>query len=220
LAVAAAALALFAAGIPAEFVQLAVLCPSSGNCPPQDGVGQLLPAGLNALHDLGLSLSFFATYAVALDVMVAVVYSAVAILIFWHKSAERMALFVALALLMFATATFTENMYALAAAHPRWWPPVAALNFLGAASFGLFLYIFPDGRFVPRWTRWVALAWLAWQIPKYWVATWPGLNTLTIWLDGVVWFVALIAVVCIAAVTTLGKSASSKFSTVGASIAA
>jgi pilus assembly protein Flp/PilA len=32
--------------------------------------------------------------------------------------------------------------------------------------------------------------------------------------------VALIAVVCIAAVTTLGKSASSKFSTVGASIAA
>ena len=32
--------------------------------------------------------------------------------------------------------------------------------------------------------------------------------------------VALIAVVCIAAVTTLGKSASSKFSTVGASISA
>ena len=32
--------------------------------------------------------------------------------------------------------------------------------------------------------------------------------------------VALIAVVCIAAVTTLGKSASTKFSTVGASISA
>ena len=32
--------------------------------------------------------------------------------------------------------------------------------------------------------------------------------------------VALIAVVCIAAVTTLGKAASSKFSTVGRSIAA
>jgi Flp pilus assembly pilin Flp len=32
--------------------------------------------------------------------------------------------------------------------------------------------------------------------------------------------VALIAVVCIAAVTTLGKAASSKFSTVGASISA
>jgi Flp pilus assembly pilin Flp len=31
--------------------------------------------------------------------------------------------------------------------------------------------------------------------------------------------VALIAVVCIAAVTTLGKNASSKFSSVGASIA-
>jgi len=195
LAVAAAALALFAAGIPAEFVQLAVVCPSSGNCPPQDGIGQLLPAGLHALHALGLSLSFFAAYAVALDVMVAVVYSAVAALIFWQKSTEPMALFAALALLTFATATFTENMYALAAAHPAWWPPVAVLNFLGSACFGLFLYVFPDGRFVPRWTRWVALAWLAWQIPKYWVPTWPGLNTWTIWLDVVVWLVALVAVV-------------------------
>ena len=195
LAIAAAALALFAAGIPAEFVQLAVLCPFSGKCSPQDGVGQLLPAGLNALHDLGLSLSFFAAYAVALDIMVAVVYSAVAALIFWHKSTERMALFVALALLTFATATFTENMYALAAAHPAWWPPVAALNFLGSASFGLFLYVFPDGRFVPRWTRWMALTWLAWQIPKYWVPTWPDLNAWTIRLDAVIWLLALVAVV-------------------------
>ncbi|HEU5097915.1 MAG TPA: histidine kinase [Roseiflexaceae bacterium] len=194
LAVAAVALALFVAGIPAEFAQL-VLCPSSGNCPPQDGVGQLLPAGLHALHDLGLSLRFFAAYAVALDVMVAVVYSAVAALIFWHKSAERMALFAALALLTFATATFTENLYALAAAHSSWWPPIAALNFLGAASFGLFLYVFPDGRFVPRWTRWVALAWLVWQAPKYWIPNWPALTSLTIRFDMVVWLVALITVV-------------------------
>jgi hypothetical protein len=172
LAVAALAVALFAAGVPVQFAQLHVVCPTP-LCPN----GQLPPDGLRALQDLGLSLDFFAAYAVALDVVFAVVYGAVAVLIFWHKSVERMALFVSLALLTFATATFTENMYALAAAQPIWWPLVAVLNFLGAASFSLFLYLFPDGRFVPRWTRWVALGWLAWQVPKYWIPAWPALNT-------------------------------------------
>jgi signal transduction histidine kinase len=187
LVVAALAVGLFAAGIPTQFAQLQVVCPAGGNCPPLDGVGQLLPAGRPALHDLGLSVSFFAAYAVALDVVLAAVYSAVAALIFWHKSADRMALFVALALLTFATATFTDTMYVLVAAHPAWWTLVAVLNFIGLASFGLFLYLFPDGRFVPRWTRWVALAWIAWLVPKYWIPAWPGLNSWTLWLDTVVW---------------------------------
>jgi signal transduction histidine kinase len=187
LAVAATAVGLFAAGIPAQFAQLQVRCSPDSNCPPLDGVGQLLPAGLRALQDLGLSVSFFAAYAVALDVVLAAVYSAVAGLIFWHKSADRMALFVALALLTFATATFTDTMYVLVAAHSMWWSLVAILNFIGLASFGLFLYLFPDGRFVPHWTRWVALAWIAWLAPKYWIPTWPDLNTWTLWLDVVVW---------------------------------
>jgi signal transduction histidine kinase len=195
LAVAALALGLFAAGIPAQFAQLQVMCPAGSNCPPLDGVGQLLPANLRALQDLNLSVGFFAAYAVALDVALAAVYSAVAALIFWHKSTDRMALFVALALLTFATATFTDTMYVLVAAQPAWWPLVAVLNFIGLASFGLFLYLFPDGRFVPRWTRWMALAWIAWLVPKYWIPTWPDLNSWTIWLDAVVWLGAFGTVV-------------------------
>ncbi|MFL5800884.1 MAG: histidine kinase [Roseiflexaceae bacterium] len=196
LAVAAAALGLFTAGVPAEFAQLQVVCPSGGNCPPQDGIGQLSPDGLRALHDLGLSLSFFAAYGVALDVALAAVYSAVAALIFWRRSADRFALFTALALLTFGTATFPATMYsALVAAHPAWWPLVAILNFLGLATFSLFLYLFPDGRFVPRWTRWVALAWIAWLVPKYWIPTWPDVSTWTTWINTVVWLGALGTVV-------------------------
>jgi len=195
LAVAALSLSLFVAGIPTAFTQLQVVCPSGSTCPLlQDGVGQLPPDGLRALHDLGLSLDFYAAYGVALDVVLGAVYVAVAALIFWRTSADRMALFVALALLTFGTATFPDNMYALAAAQPAWWPPVVVLNFLGSASFGLFLYLFPDGRFVPRWTRWVALSWLIWQVPKYWSPGWTDLNTWTAWLNVVVWPVALGAV--------------------------
>jgi hypothetical protein len=34
------------------------------------------------------------------------------------------------------------------------------VSFIGSASLVLFLYLFPDGRFVPRWTRWLALVWI------------------------------------------------------------
>jgi len=189
--VAALTVGLFVAGIPAKFAELLVACPTTPCLSDQ-----LRPAEPGALQDLGLSPSFYAAYGIALEVALATTYSAIAGLIFWRRSADRMALFVALALLTFGTATFPGSMYALAAAKPAWWPPVAVLNFLGSASFGLFLFLFPDGRFVPRWTRWVALAWLAWQLPKYWIRQWPvTLGIWSGWLSVVVWLGALGAVV-------------------------
>ena len=182
--IALAAVSLFFAAVPAEFAQLRVLCPTAA-CP----TGQLPPAGLRALEDLGLSLDSFAAYSVAMDVVFAAVYGAVAALIFWRKSEDRMGLFVSLALLTFGTATLPVTMATLAARHPLWEVPVAFFHFLGSASFGLFLYLFPDGRFVPRWTRWVALVWIAWQAPRYFFPNWyhdpngwHALVTMAVWL--------------------------------------
>jgi len=192
LAVAALCLSLFAAGAPADFARLQVVCPTAF-C----ASGQLPPSGLRALRDLGLSLDFYAAYGVALDVVFATTYVAVAALIFWRTSADRLALFAAFALLTFGTVTHPPATDALAMAYPAWRLLVAILNFLGSAAFGLFLYLFPDGRFVPGWTRWVALAWLAWQLPKYWIPDWPApdLNTWPAWLNVVVWAGALGTVV-------------------------
>jgi hypothetical protein len=166
-AVAVLAVGLFVAGIPAEFALLQIPCPTL-RCQ----TGQLPPAGLHALEDLGLSTGSFAAYSVAMDVVFAAVCATVAALIFFRKSDDRMALFVSVALLTFGTATFTLTIAALAAQHPVWEIPVAVLHFLGAASFGLFLYLFPDGRFIPRWTRWVALVWIAWQLAEHFFPSW------------------------------------------------
>src|SRR4051812_30273482 len=160
--VAVLAVGLFIIGIPAEFALLHVPCPTV-TCP----TGQLSPSGLRALEGLGLSLDSFAVYAVAMDVIFAAVCTAVSLLIFWRRSDDRMGLLVSLALLTFGTATFVFTMEALAVRHPAWEAPTSLLHFLGAASFSLFLYLFPDGRFVPRWTRWVVLVWIAWQLPRY-----------------------------------------------------
>src|SRR5215212_2780788 len=186
IAVAALTLGLFTLGIPAEFALLHVPCPTV-TC----STGQLSRSGLHSLEGLGLSLDSFAAYTVAMDILFAAVCTAVALLIFWRRSDDRMGLLVSLALLTFGTATFVFTMEALATRHPAWETPTSFLHFLGAASFGLFLYLFPDGRFVPSWTRWVVLVWIAWQLPRYFFPdwylspspyTWHGLTNTVVWL--------------------------------------
>ena len=189
----ALAVGLFVAGIPAEYRQLQLGCPTSACA----SIGGVASVELSLLVNLGISPEFFAAYGVALDVVFASVYIVVAALIFWRKSSDRQALFVSLALLLFGTATQPYALHALVAAYPSWGLPVDSLHFLGSASFSLFLYLFPDGRFVPRWTRWVALVWIAWLFPRYWFPDWPpsGSGTGLAWLNLVVWLSALGAAV-------------------------
>ena len=189
LAVAALTVVLFIAGIPAEFAQLQLGCPTA-SCASS---GQIKPVELGVVEKLGLSSDLFAAYGVALDFGFAMVFGAVAALVFWRRSTERLTLFVAMALLLFGTATYPLTMEALVTRYPSWRLPVAGLHFLGSASFSLFLYLFPDGRFVPHWTRWVALAWIAWLLPRYWVPDWPpsGAGTWLAWLNTIVWIGAL-----------------------------
>ena len=187
--VAALAVGLFIRGIPAEFALLHIPCPTV-RCP----TGQLSPSGLHALEGLGLSVDSFAAYSVAMDVLFAAVCTVVALLIFWRRSDDRMGLLVSLALLTFGTATFVFTMEAVALQHPPWEIPISLLHFLGAASFGLFLYLFPDGRFVPRWTRWVVLVWIAWQVPRYFFPNWylnPNPYTWHALINTAVWLGAL-----------------------------
>ena len=165
--VAVSAVGLFLAGIPAEFAQFNSVCPPDG-CANR----QLSGESARGLEGLGLSLGSYAAFAVALDVVFAAVFGAIAALIFWRRSDDRVAMFISLALLTFGTATFPDTTSVLAAHFPLWQPPVAFFNSLGAVAFGLFLYVFPDGRFVPRWTRWVALVWILWQLPRHWFPEW------------------------------------------------
>src|SRR5438094_40421 len=45
--------------------------------------------------------------------------------------------------------------------------------FLGSASIVIFFYLFPTGRFVPRWTRWLSIgAILFWGL-KYFLPSFP-----------------------------------------------
>ena len=122
-------------------------------------LGRLTPEQVRLFESLGLTPYFYAAYTVALPVGTMLVFSAIATVIFWRKSADRMALFVAFTLVVFGGAALTSDVpHTLAAAHPALWLPVYLLDYLGQVAFGVFFYVFPNGRFVPRWTRWLAVA--------------------------------------------------------------
>jgi signal transduction histidine kinase len=187
--VAVFAVGLFAHGVLVEYATLQTLCPAD-SCK----TGQLPAAGLRSLRDLGLSTGFYAGFAVALDTLLATVYCAVSAAIFWRRSVDRMAMFASFALLLFGTATFPNAVDLLAEVHPVWWLPVVVLGTLGSVCMSVFLYTFPDGRFVPRWTFWVALAGITWQTLEYFVPGW----TSGVWpsrLGILVWSVFLVVAV-------------------------
>jgi signal transduction histidine kinase len=165
------ALALFVASavVRIRAVQAACLDPTCPNA-------HLPAVTRSALDTLGIRYSFLAGYLIALDIVLVLTFGLVAILIYLRRSDDRIALLVSLALVFFSTATFTGATDALAKAQPGWRIPVLLLNLLGSTIFILALYLLPDGRFAPRWTRWAALIWIGQQVfhyvfPGSWVDT-------------------------------------------------
>jgi hypothetical protein len=78
-----------------------------------------------------------------------------------------MALVTSLGLLTFSVFAASSAPILLAERFPIVWLPIHFLGFVGSMSLYLFFYLFPNGRFVPRWTRWVVVCWAAHEI-AYW----------------------------------------------------
>jgi hypothetical protein len=144
-------LIIYVIGTPVYFAQL---YSSHHDCV----VDCLTPANLQALHALGISITAYAVYWVTVNLLFALVYFAVAALIFWRKSDDWMAWLASFSLVAFG-ASFPSIPAALAGVHPAWWLPVtlSGEDVLGFPSLIVFFFLFPTGRFVPRWTRWVAV---------------------------------------------------------------
>ena len=97
--------------------------------------------------------------------MCTLLYLTISALLFWRRSDDRMAYFCSLMLLTFGGAVFGFLEYAPPTTRV-WNLAFYSLFFLGQVSFLIFFYLFPSGRFVPRWTRWCALLyavyWVVW----------------------------------------------------------
>lgn len=156
------ALGIFLAGIPARYQQL--LDAAAGNQP--------------VMLDLGLSPNLYASYLIALDLILVLTPIAVASLIVWRKSDSPMAILVAITLVT----TPLAAVGALETSAQPWRLLSDFILYIGLVASISLLYLFPDGRFVPRWTRPLAYIWAALNVPAVFasdsilsVATWPSL---------------------------------------------
>ncbi|MGZ3644826.1 MAG: hypothetical protein ACXVCM_13360 [Ktedonobacteraceae bacterium] len=116
------------------------------------------PAEVSQIQQSGLSPGWLAAYQIGWDVGTTLIYTALAALIFWRRSADRMALFCAYMLVLFGGATYTGLLdLGLRTVAPVWFWLVGGLELLAQVCVPTFFLLFPSGRFVPRWTRWGVL---------------------------------------------------------------
>jgi hypothetical protein len=144
---------------PLFVAQLGVICPdpTKGTC----GSFQLSSAQVAALQHFHLPLEGYIIYALVADLVVTLLFLVVGALLFWYRSADRMGLFVSLLFI-------TVGSFGIDEVHIQAFqnPPLTiaifgtALVFLQWPALGMLFYIFPDGRFVPRWSWLLALLFL------------------------------------------------------------
>lgn len=109
----------------------------------------------------------YAAFNIALLNVLALVWIAVGFVIFWRRPDDRIALFAALTLVLLGT-SFSPVTYLLAIVLGPTSPGgilITCLEVVAWSSLAFSLALFPDGRFVPRWTRWLVLGYLLCQLP-------------------------------------------------------
>jgi hypothetical protein len=94
----------------------------------------------------------------AMDILFVAVFMAVGLVIAWRRSSDGYTLAVSLALILYGI-TSTLAVQVLQQAESGWGWLAHFLSMASTASVPILAYLFPDGRFVPRWTRWLALLW-------------------------------------------------------------
>ena len=152
---------LFIVSLPINYELRSAICREE-SCPP----GQVTLTGEAALNRIGMSMASFVTLTIALDILIAVTFTTCAVVIFVRKPNDILTIFVTIMLVTFGAATFTGAIRGIAIAYPwlDWLPRAIAL--LGNCSMLAFFFIFPNGRFVPRWSVFVLAAYALVQVPR------------------------------------------------------
>lgn len=88
------------------------------------------------------------------------VWFAVSLVLFWRKSSDRAILLFSLQLVLTGGVFFPPVPLALINGR-IWWGSIDLFLEAVAVVMLSFVFTFPDGRFVPSFTRWLALGWIA-----------------------------------------------------------
>jgi serine/threonine-protein kinase len=112
------------------------------------------------LAHFGITRNFYAVYFPVGVTVEILPWILVGVLIFWKKSNGPFGLLFSLMLVVAGTLSLDNALgNTLLDDYPFLLPVLEGMWFIGASLLILW-YRFPDGRFVPRWLRWVAILWV------------------------------------------------------------
>jgi len=162
--------ALYVVGAPVLLAQLQSPCAGVGcyRWQPSPAMIQRPP--------FGLSPRSYAVFYLVLETIFVLGFCAVAVVLVRRRADEPMALFGAIALVAFGGNVFTDTSAALETTGTVWSWLARMMACLGSALLFIFFYLFPDGRFIPRWTRGVAALWIAVTVLGYFAPPRPSLD--------------------------------------------
>jgi hypothetical protein len=152
LALVGLSLALLVRGVSAHGVQ-----PYASYVPLASGHAQTAGTGMGT----NIAEAIYGGTILGAEIAAALGFFLVAGLIFWRRSNNWVALLVALMLAAFGAA-LPGTIQALVTSQPIWTVPESGVEALGWWLLLIFAYVFPDGRFVPRWSAALAGLWAAW----------------------------------------------------------
>src|SRR5215510_3984518 len=153
---------LFIINIPLNYEQRNTVC-KIDPCPPN----QLSVRSVQALEEVGMSVHDLATLTIAIDIFFAIIFTACAIVIFIRKPNDLFTIFVTIMLVTFGTATFTGGMQGIASAYPQLEWLTQTIAMIGSVGILALFFVFPNGRFTPRWMLAIFIGWFVLQIPRY-----------------------------------------------------
>ena len=103
----------------------------------------------------------YAVFILALGIFVALVWFIVAVMIFWRKSNDWLALLVSLMLVLQGANTTVNSLQIIPSV---WQVPSSVLALVAFDLLFLVFCLFPNGRFVPRWIPWIGVLFLGWEV--------------------------------------------------------
>ncbi len=183
---------LFVASLPVYYTLIQRACVDLATCNLN---GALTAKGLHDLSTFGLSVSAYAALLTIFFTIVVAIWSGIGFLIFWRRSDEWFALFLAFFLVIFNISYQGFPISALALAYPALDVPIRFLSALGLASIVLFLVLFPNGRLVPRWMGLFLLFGLIGAVSSVLPSTSRFNSDNLLWLLGLVNQVVFVAII-------------------------
>jgi hypothetical protein len=149
LALAVVSVGLFVAALPTAYYQQIIEMPG--------------PIRVAAVR-LDLTLEEISAFSLGVEALLVLVSAGVAAAIFWARSDDWLAVLFSAAFLTFGPTIIGRALGYYEAAHPELSVVVSVVKGLGGGAILFVLYLFPDGRFVPRWTRLTGLLLLVWLL--------------------------------------------------------